>query len=134
VGLDLPRGGERGLELRAHPPTGADFLAEDLVLGDVVRGERVQLRLAFLSEAGAPGVPASGVVSAGRAAAPSGSSVRGLPDADVRGRGVRSIGAGTGAGPPRLPRAAVGHGSGTHAEDVWRVTWLGVRLMIICHV
>jgi hypothetical protein len=89
VGLDLPGGGERGLEVRTDPDPGADLLGKDLVAGDVLGGESVELGLEFLSE--------------GRAAR--------VSDADVRARGVRVDGRGRrGARPPRLAGAAVGGG------------------------
>jgi hypothetical protein len=50
VGLDLPGGGEGCLELRADPDPGADLLREDLVPGDALGGERVELCLEFLGE------------------------------------------------------------------------------------
>lgn len=43
VGLDLSGEGEGRLELGPDPPPGGHLLGEDLVAGDAVRGERVQL-------------------------------------------------------------------------------------------
>ncbi len=43
VGLDLPAQVQRGLELRADPHAGGDLLGEDLVAGDAVRFEGVEL-------------------------------------------------------------------------------------------
>jgi hypothetical protein len=51
AGLDLGSGGERGLELGADPDTGADLLP-----GDPVFGERVQLGIEFLYQPRA-GIP-----------------------------------------------------------------------------
>ncbi|MFI1769550.1 amidohydrolase family protein [Streptomyces sp. NPDC020800] len=55
MSLDLAGGGERGLELRADPHLRAHGLGEGLVPGDAAFGERVELRLEFLREAGTPG-------------------------------------------------------------------------------
>ena len=43
VRLDLPGQGERGLEPGTDPHPGADLLGEDLVAGDAVRLQRVEL-------------------------------------------------------------------------------------------
>ena len=89
VGLDLAGQRERGLELRADPDAGADLLGEHLVALDAVLGQGVELRLEFLGERRAAGVP----------------------DADVGGRGVRREGVwDRGAGAPRLAGPAVGGG------------------------
>ncbi|GAA3650688.1 hypothetical protein GCM10022420_027850 [Streptomyces iranensis] len=87
VRLDLPRRPQRLLELRADPHPGADLLAEDLVAGDAVLGERVELGVEFLPE--------------DRAAC--------VADADVRARQVRvDRRRGWVAGPPRAARDSVG--------------------------
>src|SRR5260370_41156725 len=91
VGLDLAGERERGLELGADPDPGADLLGEDLVSGDAVRGERVELGLQLLRQRAAAGVADAG--------GGSGAAVR-----DVRRR--------RGAGPPWLAGSAVGRGLG----------------------
>ena len=95
MGLDLAGGGEGCLELGADPDAGADLLGEDLVATDAVRVERVQLRLQFLGEVRAAGVP----------------------DADVGARGVGDGGVGGGV-PGRQgwpgPRSV---GGGRHAQQ-----------------
>lgn len=83
VRLDLPRGPQRLLEAGADPYAGADLLAEDLVPGDAVASERVELGVEFLAEGGAAGVA----------------------DADVRSREVRvDRGRARGARPPGVGR------------------------------
>lgn len=57
VGLDFAGQGKGGLELGVDPDPAADLLGEDLVPGDALRAERVQLRLELLSEVAAAGVP-----------------------------------------------------------------------------
>ncbi len=92
VGLDLPGGLEGGLELRANPHAGGDLLGEDLVAGNAVCGEGVELGLEFLGQVRAAGVA----------------------DADVRARCVRRDGCRRwGARPPRLSGSAVGGGRDT---------------------
>lgn len=82
VSLDLPGGGEGCLEMGADPNPGADLLREDLVPGDVLGGERVELCPEFVGE--------------GRAAR--------VSDADVRAGGVRGDGRRRrGAGVPGRP-------------------------------
>lgn len=90
VRLDLPRRPQRLLELRADSYPGADLLAEDLVAGDAVPRERVELGVEFLPERRAPRVP----------------------DADVRARHVwvERRRRRRGAWAPRPSRSAVGRG------------------------
>jgi len=96
VGLDLPGGGERGLELRADPYPGADLLGEDLVPGDALGGQCVQLggrrAACYLSSssrpssktksglAPCPGVSANEMASAKRSTPPGRWGVRAQPD------------------------------------------------------
>jgi 3-oxoacyl-(acyl-carrier-protein) synthase len=101
-GLDLVGEGEGFLQLGPDLDAGADLLGEHLVARDAVLGEDVELRLEFLGEHRAPGVP----------------------DADVGGRGVRREGERDGgAGAPRLAGPAVGRGG--HAQELGEPGHLG---------
>jgi hypothetical protein len=89
VGLDLAGERERGLEVGPDSHSGADLFGEDLVAGDAVRGQGIELGLQLLGQ---------------RAAA-------GVADADVG--GGTAFGDGRwwrGAGSPGLAGAAVGGG------------------------
>jgi hypothetical protein len=102
VGLDLAGQGERPLELGADPHPGADLLGEDLVAGDAMRGEGVELGLQLLRQ---------------RAAA-------GVADADVGGGPVVGDWPGRrGTGPPWLAGSAVGRG--LHAQPFGQAWHLG---------
>lgn len=50
VGLDLAALLERGLDRRAHPHAGGDFLGEDFLARDAGRGQGVELGLEFLGQ------------------------------------------------------------------------------------
>jgi len=89
VGFDLAAGIQGGFELRADPHAGGHFLGEDLLAGDAVRGEGVELGLEFLGEVRAAGVADADVRA-------------GCVGGDRRRRWR--------AWPPQLSRSAVGRG------------------------
>jgi hypothetical protein len=102
MSLDLSARLQGGLELRAHVDAGGDLLSEDLVPGDAVRGQRVELGLKFLGEVRA----------------------RGVADADVRARRVggdrrRRRGARAATAGPDRGRSGSARAAASPAEAPW---------------